>query len=194
MLGDPAGSASNQRLRGERWLVAGLAGWLNKPPGSNMWTRFLAKPLIWYLVGGLVFFLLVLGFFLWPSIRLIVWHQNLLQPFVKDAQNSLGGTSPQAAYQQFWQALQNNQRETALSYIIGLRRDYYQQVWQDQARWQLDQSLPEQTTLLFQGDCLPEAIACHQRAVLSYPASSSLSGQIELYQNLADLWQIGDIY
>jgi len=159
-----------------------------------MWKNFLTRPYIWWLIAGLLVVLLIAGLLLWPSIQLANRQRLWLQPFIKDAQNSLGGDSPQAAYQQFWQALQNNQRETALSYIIGLRRDYYQTAWQDQARWQLDQALPEQVTLVFQGDCLPEAVACQQRAVLSYTASGSPAGRIELYQNLADRWQIGDIY
>lgn len=174
--------------------MASLAGWLNKSSQRNMWKKILTRPYVWWLVAGLLVFLLVIGIILWPSIQRTVWQKNWLKPFLTDAHNSLGGDSPQSAYQQFWQALQDNQRETALSYIIGLRRPYYQQAWQDQQRWQLDQTLPQQAALMFQGDCLPEAVACQQRAVLSYTASGSPAGRIELYQNLAGRWQIGDIY
>jgi hypothetical protein len=75
-----------------------------------------------------------------------------------------------------------------------LRRDYYQRAWQDQQLWQLDQSLPQQVALIFQGDCLPEAVACRQRAILSYTTDNGRDGRLELYQNLAGRWQIGDIY
>ena len=159
-----------------------------------MWQKYLTRPYVWWLAASLAAIVIISLGLAWPSLQRAAWQRRWLRPFIQDAQNSLGGDSPQAAYQQFWQALQNNQRETALSYIIGLRRDYYQRAWQDQARWQLDQALPEQATLIFQGDCLSEAVACQQRAVLSYSASSSPAGRIELYQNLAGRWQIGDIY
>jgi len=138
----------------------------------------------------------IAGYFYYPHYRLARWQKNLLQPFMADAQASLGEETPLAAYDTFWQALQANQKETALSLIIGLRRDYYRRAWQDKAIWQLDQALPEKVDLLFQGDCLPEALACQQRAVLTYQSSDSDRplGQIELYQNLAGRWQIGDIY
>lgn len=134
--------------------------------------------------------------FYYPHYRLMVWQKKITQPFIQDAKASLGEDTPVAAYHVFWQALQDNQKETALSLIIGLRRDYYRQVWQDEALWQLDRALPETVDLYFQSDCLPEAVACKQRAILTYQ-SQDLGrplGQIELYQNLAGRWQIGDIY
>jgi len=159
-----------------------------------MWKKFLTRPYIWWLVAAIIIIVLTVAIIFWPIFQGNIWQRRWLQPFIDDANNSLGGDSPQAAYQQFWQALQNNQRETALAYIIGLRRGYYQRAWQDQQLWQLDQSLPQQVALIFQGDCLPEAVACRQRATFSYTASSSRTGRLELYQNLAGRWQIGDIY
>lgn len=160
-----------------------------------MWKRLFTRPHVWWLVAAAaVVFLLILTALVWPAIQRHLYQQHWLQPFINDANNSLGGDSPQAAYQQFWQALQNNQRETALAYIIGLRRDYYQRAWQDQQLWQLDQTLPQQVALIFQGDCLPEAVACRQRAILSYTTDNGRDGRLELYQNLAGRWQIGDIY
>lgn len=159
-----------------------------------MWKRFLTRPYVWWLVAVIIIIVLTVAIIFWPVLQLSIWQRRWLQPFIEDANNSLGADTPQAAYQQFWQALQNNQRETALAYIIGLRRDYYQRAWQDQQLWQLDQSLPQQVALIFQGDCLPEAVACRQRATFSYTASSSRTGRLELYQNLAGRWQIGDIY
>ncbi|HNW56014.1 MAG TPA: hypothetical protein PKN62_02995 [bacterium] len=151
--------------------------------------------------------LVAIGIFYYPRYRLMVWQKKLLQPFVADAKTSLGEETPEATYHAFWQALQSGQKETALSLIIGLRRPYYQTAWQTDAYWQLDSSLPEEVDLLFQDDCLPEAIACKQQAVLSYKKADSSDqkdnnseqkdggdGRIELYQNLAGRWQIGDIY
>lgn len=157
-----------------------------------MWKKLLIKPYLWCLVV-VVFVVIAVIVFSWPTVQRSIRYRQWLKPFLDDAYNSLGGDSPQATYQQFWQALQTDQRETALSYIIGLRRPYYQQAWQDPARWGIDQSLPSEVTLSFQGDCLPEAIACRQRAVLTY-STATTSGWLELYQNLAGRWQIGDIY
>ncbi len=159
-----------------------------------MWHKFLTRPYVWWLIIALVIILAVIGLLWLPSIQRSVQQRRWLQPFIDDANNSLGGDSPQAAYQQFWQALQNNQRDTALAYIIGLRRDYYQRAWQDPQLWQLDQSLPQQVSSVFQGDCLPEAVACQQRATLIYTTDNGRDGRLEMYQNLAGRWQIGDIY
>lgn len=158
-----------------------------------MWKKFLIKPYWWWLVVALVIIIIITSIFAWPIIQRSIRHRQWLKPFLDDADNSLGADSPQAAYQQFWQALQADQRETALAYIIGLRRPYYQQVWQDSSRWAIDQTLPSETVLSFQADCLPEAIACRQRAILTYSVAKT-SGWLELYQNLAGRWQIGDIY
>ncbi|HPD07752.1 hypothetical protein KBI31_01790 [Patescibacteria group bacterium] len=154
--------------------------------------KILSQPYFWLIIG-IILVIVILGLIVGPTIlEKVEWHK-WQAPFFNDARTSLGGESPEEAYQKFWQAMQANERDTALAYVIGVRRPYFQRAWEDPALWALDQSLPETTSLVFIGDCLPDAIACKKRAVLSY-STATTTGRIELYQNLAGRWQIGDIY
>ncbi|HQE63159.1 MAG TPA: hypothetical protein PLA38_00960 [bacterium] len=158
----------------------------------NKLKKILVQPYLWIIIG-LVVVIILAGLVLGPTILERIRWRQWQAPFLDDARTSLGGDSPEAAYKGFWQALQAGERDTALAYVIGVRRPYFQTAWEDPALWALDQSLPETTTLVFIGDCLSDAVACKKRAVLSY-STATTTGRIELYQNLAGRWQIGDIY
>ncbi len=158
----------------------------------NKLKKILVQPYLWLSVG-LVVIIILTGLALGPTILAKMKWRQWQAPFLDDARTSLGGDSPEAAYKEFWQALQAGERDTALAYVIGVKRPYFQAAWEDPALWALDQNLPETTTVVFIGDCLPDAIACQGRAVLSY-STATTTGRIELYQNLAGRWQIGDIY
>ncbi len=158
----------------------------------NKLKKILVQPYLWLSVG-LVVIIILTGLALGSTILAKMKWRQWQAPFLDDARTSLGGDSPEAAYKEFWQALQAGERDTALAYVIGVKRPYFQAAWEDPALWALDQHLPETTTVVFIGDCLPDAIACQGRAVLSY-STATTTGRIELYQNLAGRWQIGDIY
>lgn len=139
--------------------------------------------------------------------------KQLKEPFVEDAEESLGGKTPMDAYYKFRKALKNGDKEKALQYIFINDREDYRKEFQNKEKVELYLDMPEDLKKRSEEKCSGEAFACQKRA--SYYYEYEVKGEYEevdlgdgfkgvkkpgtythginFLKNLKGKWQISDL-
>jgi uncharacterized membrane protein len=169
------------------------------------------KIIIWT-VAGLVFLagLVAGGYYGYGQWRVYSYKQAVKDPYIRDAESSLGGDTPLQAYRQFRQALKKGDKERALQYIFVEDREEYRKDLEKQEMVEAYLSMPEAEELEKRGEseCGSEALACQKRAEYGYEYEVKETKEIEVWgktsqlkkgtyskgltfiKNLSDKWQI----
>lgn len=136
---------------------------------------------------------------------------DLKEPYIKDAENSLGGETPMDAYHKFRQALKNNNQDKALKFLFkGNRKEYDKKLDNSDLKESI-LDMPKELKEESRSKCTGETIACQERAVYSYKykieenkkkevlgqeveiKAGEHEGQIVFIKNLLGEWQIEQI-
>jgi hypothetical protein len=129
------------------------------------------KFIIW-IIAGLAFLavLAVGGYYGYGQWRVYSYKQAIKEPYIKDAETSLGGGTPLEAYRNFRQALKEGNKEKALQYVFMEDREEYRKDLQKQEMVETYLDMPEAERLKkrSESECVGEALACQKRAEYGY--------------------------
>jgi len=174
------------------------------------------KLFIWIPVGVAVLILLGWGgYYGYGQWRIHSYKQDIKQPYIRDAETSLGGDTPLEAYKRFRRALEEEQKEKALQYIFLSEREEYRKEFQEKGKAEeyLDMPPAEELQKRKEDPCGREALACHKKAEFyyeyevkgekqKYDMGNGITGvkkpgtyksHIKFIKNLSGKWQISSL-
>lgn len=137
--------------------------------------------------------------------------QEIKEPYLTDARESLGGDTPMGAYQGFREALENDNQEKALQFLFKDSRDEYQDKLKDLEIKKNILDMPAELKKESESKCTGEAIVCQKKSSYSYQyevkenkkvevlgeevevKKGKKTGQVIFIKNLEGKWQIYQI-